>query len=61
MFSRDERCEMDTVMRIPSGNRVNGVSTRRRNVGTAARLAVHNTVLVREAVTLQPNDFMIEK
>ena len=49
MFSRDGRYEMDVERRIAAGNGVNGVLAalmRRRNVRTAARLAVHNAVLV---------------
>ena len=48
MFSRDGRYEMDVERCIP-GNKVNGALAalmRRRNVSTAARLAVNNTVLV---------------
>ena len=49
MFSRDARYEMEVERRIAAGNRVNGALAalmRRRNVSTAARLAVHNAVLV---------------
>ena len=49
MFSRDGRYEMDVERRIAAGNKVNGALAalmRRRNVITAARLAVHNAVLV---------------
>ena len=47
MFSRDGRYEMDVERRIAAGNRVNlAALMRRRNVSTAARLAVHNSVLV---------------
>ena len=49
MFSRDGKYEMDVERRIAAGNRVNGALAalmRRRNVSTAARLAVHNAVLV---------------
>ena len=49
MFSRDGRYEMDVEWRIAAGNRVNGALAalmRRRNVSTAARLAVHNAVLI---------------
>ena len=49
MFSRDGRYGMDVDRLIAAGNRVNRVLTaliRRRNVSTAARLAVHNAVLV---------------
>ena len=42
MFSRDGRYEMDAERRI-AGNKVNGAM---RHVITAARLAVHNAVLV---------------
>ena len=41
--------EMDVERRIAAGNKFNGVLAalmRRRNVSTAARLAVHNAVLV---------------
>ena len=43
MFSRDGRYEMDEERRIAAGKRVNGALAalmRRRNVSTAARLAV---------------------
>ena len=49
MLSRDGRYEMDVERRIVAGNRVNGALPalmRRRKVSTAARLAVHNAVLV---------------
>ena len=49
MFSRDGRYEMHVERRIAAGNKVNGALAalmRRRNVSTAARLAVHNAVLV---------------
>ena len=49
MFSRDGRYEMDVEWRIAAGNKVKGAVAalmRRRNVSTAARLAVHNAVLV---------------
>ena len=49
LFSRDGKYEMDVERRIAAGNRVNGALAalmRRRNVSTAARLAVHNAVLV---------------
>ena len=45
MFSRVERYEMDVERRIAAGNKVNGALAalmRRRNVSTAARLAVHS-------------------
>ena len=48
MFSRDGRYEMDVERRIAAG-KVNGALAalmRRRNVSTAARLAVHNAVSV---------------
>ena len=48
-FSRDQRYEMDVERRIAAGNRVNGALAalmRRRNVSTAAHLAVHNAVMV---------------
>ena len=49
MFSRDGRYEMDVERRIAAGNKVNGALAalmRWRNVSPAARLAVHNAVLV---------------
>ena len=49
MFSRDGRYEMDAERRSAAGSKVNGALAaliRRRYVSTAARLAVHNTVLV---------------
>ena len=49
MFSRDKRYEMDVERRIAAGNRVNGplaALMRRRNLSTAARLAVNNAMLV---------------
>ena len=49
MFSRDGRYEMDVERRIAAGNKVNGALAalmRRRNVSTAAHLAVPNAVLV---------------
>ena len=49
MFSRDGRYKMDVERRIAAGNSFNGALAaliRRRNVSTAARLAVHNAVLV---------------
>ena len=49
IFSRDGRYEMGAERRIAAGNMVNGVLTalkRQQNVSTAARLAVHNAVLV---------------
>ena len=49
MFSRDGRYEMDVERRIAAGNKVNGALAalmRRRNVRTAAHLAVQNAVLV---------------
>ena len=49
MFSRDGRYKMDVERRIAAGNKVNGALAalmRRRNISTAARLAVHNAVLV---------------
>ena len=49
MFSRDGRYEMDVERRIAADNKVSGALAalmRRRNVSTAARLAVHNAVLV---------------
>ena len=49
MSSRDDRYEMDVERRIAAGNKVNGALAalmRRRNVSRAARLAVHNAVLV---------------
>ena len=49
MFSRDGRYEMDVEKRIAAGNRVKGALAalmRWRKVSTAARLAVHNAVLV---------------
>ena len=49
MFSRDGRYEMDVERRIAADNRVNGalaVLMRRRNISTAARLAVYNAMLV---------------
>ena len=56
MFGRKRRDddnddEMDLERRIAAGNKVNGaldVLMRRPNVSTAARLAVHNVVLVRK-------------
>ena len=45
MFSRDGKYEMDVEMRIAAGNKVNGALAAlmiRRNVSTAARLAVHS-------------------
>ena len=48
MLSRDGIYEMDAVRRIAAGNRVNGALAalmRRRNVTTAAGLAVRNAVL----------------
>ena len=47
MLSRDGRYEMDVERRITAGNRVNGTLIalmRRRNVSTAAQMAVHNAV-----------------
>ena len=44
MFSRDGRYDMDAERRIAAGNKINGALAalmRRRNVSTAARLAVH--------------------
>ena len=49
MFSRDGRYEMNAERRIAAGKKVNGVLaalTSRGNVSTAARLAIHNAVLV---------------
>ena len=49
MFSRNGRHEMDAERLIAAGNRVNGAFTaltRRRNVSTSTRLALHNSVLV---------------
>ena len=49
MFSRDGRYKMDMERRVAAGNKVNGALAalmRRRNVSTAACLAVHNAVLV---------------
>ena len=50
MFSRDGRYEVDVKRRIAAENKINGALAtlmRRRYVSTAARLAVHNAVLVR--------------
>ena len=47
MFSRD--WIRDVERRITAGNKVNGALaalTRRQNVSTAARLAVHNALLI---------------
>ena len=49
MFSSDGRYEMDAERRIAAGTRVKGALAAlmtRRNVSTAARLAVLNAVLV---------------
>ena len=49
MFSRDGRYEMHVERRIATGNRVKGALAAlmgQQNVSTAARLAVHNAVLV---------------
>ena len=50
MFSRNGKyVTMDVERRIAAGNKVNGALAalmRRRYVNTAARLAVHNAVLV---------------
>ena len=49
MFSRDGRYEIDVGRRIAAGYRINGAFAalmRRRNDSTAARLVVHNAVLV---------------
>ena len=49
IFSRDGRYEMDVERRLAAGNMANGASAalmRRRKVSTAARLAVHNAVLI---------------
>ena len=49
MFSRDGGHEIDAKRRIAAGNRVKGALAAlmgRRNVSTAARLAVRNAVLV---------------
>ena len=49
MFSGDGQYGMVVERRISDGNRVNGAVAalmRRRNVSSAARLAVHNAVLV---------------
>ena len=50
MFSSDGRYEMEVERRIAADNRVKGALAalmRRRNVSTAARLAVHNAELIR--------------
>ena len=49
MFSRDGRYEMDVERRISADNKINvalAVLMRQRNVSTAARLAIHNAMLV---------------
>ena len=49
MFIKNGRYELDVERRTAAGNRFNGALAalmKRRNVTTAARLAVHNAVLV---------------
>ena len=62
MFSRNGRYEMDVERCIAAGNKVNGALAalmRRRNVCTAARLAVHNAVLVKCYLKMTGSNFYV--